>query len=208
MSQRDRKRVERRKRKQRSGARMSDPGETNGHASEPEGSGEQGATDIATEAEAQSRGVSKSELRNQQAREELEALGPNERPLVVTIGAIVSVLVALSIVIAWLAGAETRVFTSGVETGSERPNAFQVFAPALLFSVMAWGMWNRRYWAVLGFQAVMAIIMIGGFLALITASSVFQALGVLLVLLVAATLFWFTVKALARIQMPDRHLPS
>jgi hypothetical protein len=29
----------------------------------------------------------------------------------------------------------------------------------------------------------------------------------ILILLVAGALFWFTVKALARIQMPDRHLP-
>ena len=64
-------------------------------------------------------------------------------------------------------------------------------------------MLGSRYWAVLGFQAIMAIIMIGAFITLIAAGSVFQAISTLLVLAIAATLFWFTVKALARIQMPS-----
>jgi hypothetical protein len=82
-----------------------------------------------------------------------------------------------------------------------------VFAPAILFGVMAAGMWRARYWAVLGFQAVMAILMIGAFLTLIAATSLIAALTPLLVIAVAGGFFWFTVKALARIQMPDKHLP-
>jgi uncharacterized membrane protein len=85
----------------------------------------------------------------------------------------------------------------------ERPSAFQVFPPAILFTVMGFGMLRARYWAVLGFQAIMAIIMIGAFITLIAATSIFQALSTFLVLAIAATLFWFTVKALARIQMPS-----
>ncbi len=49
----------------------------------------------------------------------------------------------------------------------------------------------------------MAIILIGAFITLIAATSVFQAISTLLVLIVAGALFWFTVKALARIQMPE-----
>jgi hypothetical protein len=62
----------------------------------------------------------------------------------------------------------------------------------------------RRYWAVLGFQAIMAIIMVGAFIALIGATSVVRALIAAFALSAAGTLFWFTVKALARIQMPSR----
>lgn len=207
MSSRDRKRTERRKRKQRSVARSVEPAEqpsSNGAAAPDDSSPP--VEDLITQAEA--RGPSRSELKNEEARQRLAPLGEGERPSIVTIGALISAAIGLSIVIAWLAGAETRLFASGVEVGSERPNPFQVFIPAALFFVMAWGMWKARYWAVLGFQAVTAIIMIGGFLALITSTSVPQALGLLLVLGVAATLFWFTVKALARIQMPDRHLPD
>jgi hypothetical protein len=49
----------------------------------------------------------------------------------------------------------------------------------------------------------MAIIMIGSFLTLIAATSVFQAISTFLVLAIAGAFFWFTVKALARIQMPE-----
>ena len=70
-------------------------------------------------------------------------------------------------------------------------------------AVMGIGMLRSRYWAVLGFQAIMAIIMIGAFITLIAATSVFQAISTFVVLTIAGTLFWFTVKALARIQMPS-----
>ena len=94
---------------------------------------------------------------------------------------------------------EVQVGNTDIE---ERPSAFQVFPPAILFAVMGFGMLRARYWAVLGFQAIMAIIMIGAFITLIAATSVFQAVSTFLVLAIAGTLFWFTVKALARIQMP------
>ncbi len=201
MSSRERKRAERRKRKGRSSAfpggeedaaNGSVPGDAIGAPGEPS------ATDLAAAAEA--RGPSRSEIKNQQAREALEPLEEGERPLVVTIGAVLSLLIAASIVIAWLAGVEVQVGNTDIE---ERPSAFQVFPPAILFAVMGAGMLGSRYWAVLGFQAIMAIIMIGAFITLIAATSIFQALSTFLVLAIAATLFWFTVKALARIQMPS-----
>lgn len=165
-------------------------------AADPEPGGEDPIT-LAERAER--KGPSKSELKNQAAREALIPLGPGERPLVVTIGAVVSLVIAASILIAWLAGVEVEIGTSGIE---ERPNAFQVFPPMILFAVMGIGMWGTRYWAVLGFQAVMAIVMIGAFLALISATSAFQAISTAIILIGAGALFWFMVKAMARIQMP------
>jgi threonine/homoserine/homoserine lactone efflux protein len=103
-------------------------------------------------------------------------------------------------VIAWAAGAEVRVGDTDL---SEQPNAFQVFPPAILFAVMAWGMWRARYWAVLGFEAIMAILMVGSVITLIAATDAFKAITSALVLVGAGTLFWLTVKALARIQMPE-----
>ena len=193
MSSRERRRAERHKRKQRSAARP---------AAEPAASATQDAApieDLAAEAEADGTAapaLSRRELRDQEAREQLEPLEEGERPRVVTIGAVISALIALITVGAWVAGAEV--------SDGERPTAFQVFAPSILFAVMAWGMWQRRYWAVLGFQAIMAIIMVGAFITLIAAASVAQALTAGLALAVAGCLFWFTVKALARIQMPSR----
>ncbi|MEO7198303.1 MAG: hypothetical protein ABIZ50_07490 [Solirubrobacterales bacterium] len=200
MSSRERKRSERRKRKDRSASQAPEAvaeAETDGPmAAEPGAPAT--VEDLAAEAEA--RGVSRSELRNERAREELVPLEEGERPGIVTIGAVLSVAIAGSILIAWLAGAKVDVRGSDI---NERPNPFQVFPPALLFTAMAYGMWRARYWAVLGFEAVMAILMVGSFIALIAATSVFKAVSAAAVLISAGLLFWFTVKALARIQMPE-----
>lgn len=193
MSSRDRRRAERHKRKQRSAGRSTEEGATSANG-QPVGSGP-ALSDLAAEAEARTPTPSRRELRDQEAREALEPLEEGERPRVVTIGAVLSALIALITIGAWIAGAEVE---------GERPTALQVFAPAILFGVMAYGMWRRRYWAVLGFQAIMAIIMVGAFITLISAATIAQALTAGLSLAVAGTLFWFTVKALARIQMPSR----
>lgn len=197
MSSRDRKRADRRKRKQRSAERPQDAEAVTATATVGNGRPADGGAALEDlPAEAEAIGPSRSELRNQRVREELEPLEEGERPLVVTIGAIVSALIALVTVGAWIAGAEV--------SDGERPTALQVFAPAILFAVMAYGMWLRRYWAVLGFQAIMAIIMVGAFITLIAATTFAQALTGGLVLAVAGCFFWFTVKAMARIQMPSR----
>lgn len=142
------------------------------------------------------RGYARAEERNQEARETLEPLAEGERPTVVTIGAIVAGLVAVSIVVGYLAG---------VKVNGEVPKFAQVAAPALIMGVMAWGMWRARYWAVLGFQLVLVFILFSAFFGLIAgASSVPQILATLALLAVAGSFFYFMVKAMARIQMPTR----
>ncbi|HEX5929206.1 MAG TPA: hypothetical protein VFY48_07425 [Solirubrobacterales bacterium] len=145
-------------------------------------------------AERMARGYAKAEQRNQEAREALEPLAAGERPTVVTLGAVVAGLIALSIVAGYVAG---------VEVDGEKPRFAQAAAPALIMGVMAWGMWRARYWAVLGFEAIMAILMVGSVITLIAATDAFKAITSALVLVGAGTLFWLTVKALARIQMPE-----
>ncbi len=54
------------------------------------------------------RGYAKAEERNQAAREALEPLAEGERPPVVTVGAILAGLVALSIVVGYLAGVKVE----------------------------------------------------------------------------------------------------
>jgi hypothetical protein len=194
VSSRERKRADRRKRKERAGA----GGEAAKATEEPAAGGGETIEDVAARTEPA--GPSRSEVRNEEARRELEPLADGERPTVVTIGAIVSAAIAASILIAWLAGAKVDVSGSTLD---ERPKLLsQVLPPAILFGVMAWGMWRARYWAVLGFEAIMAILMVGSGITLIAATSVFKAISALLVLVAAGALFWFTVKALARIQMP------
>jgi hypothetical protein len=196
VSSRERKRADRRKRKQRTTAGGTEPGADPAAAAPDDGHAN--VEDIAAEAEL--RGVSRSEIRNEEARAELEPLAEGERPGIVTIGALISAAIAASILIAWIAGAKVDVRGSTLD---ERPHLLsQVVPPSLLFAIMAWGMWRARYWAVLGFEAIMAIFMVGSFITLVAATSAFKAISAAFVLIAAGALFWFTVKALARIQMP------
>jgi hypothetical protein len=143
--------------------------------------------------------MSRSEEKNKAARDALEPLAEGQRPLIVTIGAALSTLVFASIVIAWLAG---------VEVDGSRPPFLQVLGPSVLTGVMAYGMWRARYWAVLGFQTVLMLLILATAMGLVVANSATQVIGNLVVILVAGTLFWFMVKGMARIQMPVRRPPD
>jgi hypothetical protein len=147
-------------------------------------------------ADRMSRGYARAEQRNQEAREALEPLAEGERPTVVTVGAVIAALISISIV----AG-----YAAGVEVDGERPKLPQVIAPAVIMGMMAWGMWHARYWAVLGFQLMLVIVLFSAFFGLVVgASSVAQIAGTLTLLVGAGLLFYFMVKAMARIQMPTR----
>jgi hypothetical protein len=181
MGSRERKRAELQKRKQRAGERP------------PVGSTpEMGAPVEPTPEPATP--VSRTEQKNQAAREALVPLREGERPLVVTIGAVISALLAVSVIGAYVVGAEVD---------GERPPIVQVIVPTLLMGLMSYGMWRARYWAVLGFQTLMLILILATALGLVQAVSVLQVAGNLAVLAIAGSLFYFMVKALARIQMPQ-----
>jgi hypothetical protein len=139
------------------------------------------------------------EERNREAREALEPLETDERPWVVTAGAVISALICALIVIAYV---------SGVEVDGKRPHFLQAILPAVLFGVMAIGMWRVRYWAVLGFQAFLVLFILAAVLGLTIAASVLQAVRNVAAIAVSGVLFYLMVKALARIQMPERNRPS
>ncbi len=157
---------------------------------------QRGASPTPTPRERMKEGYARAEQRNQEVRESLPPLAEGERPLVVTIGAVVAALIALSIVVSYLAGAEVN---------GEKPRLAQVLAPALLMGIMAWGMWRARYWAVLGFQLLLVFLIFSAVFGLaVQAASVAQFAVTLGLLAVAGTFFYFMVKAMARIQMPSR----
>jgi hypothetical protein len=144
-------------------------------------------------------GVSRSERKNAQARAALRPLHPGQRPLVVTIGSVLCGVLAASIVIAYVAG---------VEVDGDRPPIAQIVAPALLLGLACWGMWRARYWAVLGFQAMLLLLILASGLGLVQAQTAAQVAGDLGLLVAAGTFFYFMVKAMARIQMPQRPGPG
>jgi hypothetical protein len=140
-------------------------------------------------------GRSKDDL----ARERLETLQEGERPRAVTVAAIVCALLGLSNLIGWLAGIEIRgrSFSAG-----------EVLPQVGVMLVAAFGMWRARYWAVLGFQAILAILIILMSLLLLRAENLLAVVVALTIMGAAGTMFWFLVKSLARIQMPDRGAPG
>jgi len=147
-------------------------------------------------AERMREGYAKAAERDREAREALEPLAEGERPTVVTIAAMLSTVVAVGTMVTWIAGAEVE---------GDRPEFVQVLAPTLLFGVMAWGLWKARYWAVLGFQTLLVFVLFAGAWGLATrAGSAAEILLTLGLLGIAGTVFWFMVKAMARIQMPSR----
>jgi hypothetical protein len=155
--------------------------------------GEQGAVSPRQRME---RGYARAEDRNRAAREALEPLAEGERPTAVTVGAVISALIALSIVVGYMIGSEVD---------GEKPPLPQVLAPTLLMGTMAWGMWHARYWAVLGFQMLLVLVLFSAFFGLaLFSASLPQILATLALLAGAGTLFFFMVKAMARIQMPQR----
>jgi hypothetical protein len=139
------------------------------------------------------------ERRNEEARQKLEPLSEYERPLVVTISAIVAAALAAGTVIAYLAGATVN---------GDRPPIINVIWPTFLMGMAAWGMWRARYWAVLGFDVVLVFMMIVCVGGLVEAKNVPAAFIFLAIIAAAGTLFFFMVKAMARIQMPERRPPS
>ncbi|MBS1860597.1 MAG: hypothetical protein JSS68_02685 [Actinobacteria bacterium] len=144
-------------------------------------------------------GYAKAEVRNRAAREALVPLADGERPPVVTVSAVLAALVALSIVIA---------FAAGLKVNGAKPHLTTAAAPALIMCVLAWGMWRARYWAVVCFQAVLAFLIFAAVYALLVEANSVTGFAVTVGLLaVCGTLFWKMVKAMARIQMPDRARP-
>jgi hypothetical protein len=142
------------------------------------------------------RGYAKAEQRNREVREALEPLHEDERPLAVTIGAVISALIAISILIG---------YASGVKVNGSRPALVQALSPAFLMGVMSWGMWRARYWAVLGFQTILLFLIFAAAFGLaLRAASAAQIVADLALLTIAGTFFYFMIKAMARIQMPHR----
>jgi hypothetical protein len=138
---------------------------------------------------------SRSEQKDAAVRATLAPLRPGERPWPITVGAGVAALNGIVQLILYAAGVKLKV-------GGARPQTFSVILFAVLMFVCAGGMWKMKYWAVLGFQALLAIVILTFALVLIRASNV---LGVAISLVVVAAggyLFFKLVRVLSRLQMP------
>jgi hypothetical protein len=189
---RDRRRAERQKRKRRSTERISGAVET------PDDAGEAAAASNGVPTENFQEKMSRRyEERNDEARAKLEPLEEGERPTAVTVGAIASAVLAVIFTVS------AGLAIAGVDAGGRHIKP----VPIIVFGIVLWamtvGMWRARYWAVLGFQTVLLLVMLASAFGLVVVSSVFQAVGTTLLLAGSGTLFYFMIRAMARIQMPE-----
>ena len=145
-------------------------------------------------------GYAKAEVRNQAARDALVPLAEGERPPVVTFSAVLSALVVASILI---------TFALGVKVNGSVPKLNTILLPVLILGVLAWGMWKARYWAVVCFQVVLVFLIFTAVYGLmVEATSIAEISASVGLLVVSGVLFWMMVKAMARIQMPERLPPN
>jgi hypothetical protein len=141
------------------------------------------------------RGYARSEERNEEARRRLEPLKPGERPGAVTIAAIVAAVLGL---------ANLGLLLGQVEVRGEEPDPFSVVTFALIMFGAAIGMWKAKYWAVLGFQALLLITMLIAFVSLAVAGNAAALILCAVVLIGSGWLFYKLIRAMARLQMPVR----
>jgi hypothetical protein len=129
-----------------------------------------------------------SEERNEAIRADLVPIGPDERPLPLVIAVVVATALGLTNIALLLAGQ------------SGEPGQLVVYCVLILGA--AYGMWTKRYGAVLAFQVLLAIAVIIGFLFLLRASSLVDLLICFALIVPTGWLFWKLVRVLARLQTP------
>ncbi len=141
------------------------------------------------------RGYARGEARNEEIRRNLEPLEPGERPTAVTVAAIVALVLCVANVGLWLAG---------VEVSGRQPNAGSTVLQGAILLACAAGMWKAKYWAVLGFQALLGLSILLAAVSLMVASDLAAVVLCVVIVGFGGWLFWKLIRALARLQMPER----
>jgi drug/metabolite transporter (DMT)-like permease len=131
----------------------------------------------------------------QRARDALAPLAEDERPRSLLVAVAVAALLGLAVIV----GAATIHDLS--RHGGSVPGA--VFLAAVLFALAA-AMYRRRYWAVLGFEALLAFQIVVTCLALVVASTLTAALVCLAGIVLGGVLFWKLIRVMGRIQATER----
>ena len=142
------------------------------------------------------RAVSRSEQRNAAIRATLTPLAPGERPWSIIIGAVLAALSGLVQLGLFLGGVKLK--TSGLHAAAGQTIVFTV-----VMLVCAVGMWLMRYWAVLGFMALMALLLLFFSFALIKASSLLGFAIAIAGVCITGFLFFKLVRVLSRLQLPQ-----
>src|SRR3954451_5521745 len=129
-----------------------------------------------------------SEERNAEVRAALQPYASGERPRPLVVAVVLAIALGVINVVLLVAGQ------------GGKPVALLVYC-ALMFGA-AYGMWTKRYGAVLAFQCLLAIAVATGFLFLLRASSSVDLLICVALIVPPGWLFWKLIRVLARLQTP------
>jgi hypothetical protein len=134
--------------------------------------------------------------REELLRAELEPLGEDERPPALLVAIAVCALLALAVIVG----------VASVHNLSRRGGSLPggVFL-AIVLLLLAVGMYQRRYWAVLGFEGLLAFQIIVTSLALVVASTILAATICLVSVGLGGWLFWKLIRVMGRLQADERH---
>jgi len=133
--------------------------------------------------------------RDDLARASLQPLGADERPTSLLVAVAVAGVLSLTVIV----GALTIHGLS--RHGGSLPGG--VFL-AVILGALALGMYRRRYWAVLGFEALLTFQILVTSLALVVSETLLAAGLCLISIVLAGWLFWKLVRVMGRIQAGDR----
>jgi hypothetical protein len=144
--------------------------------------------------ETMARGYARAREKDEAARAALVPLAPGERPWPIVVSAVLAAVFALANVVLVLAGWEVdgkRPIASGL-----------IFAGVMLAAAV--GMWQLKYWAVLGWEVLLGVTFIGAMLSLLRADNAQALILAVVVMVLTGPLFWLLIRQMARIQMPTR----
>ncbi|HWF33490.1 MAG TPA: hypothetical protein VG188_13145 [Solirubrobacteraceae bacterium] len=133
-------------------------------------------------------------VRDAQIRAALAPLGAGEWPIALRVAIGVCIVLAIAVIV----GAASVHDLS--RHGGSLPGAALL---AVVLALLAQGMYRRRYWAVLSFEALLAFQIIVTSLALVVASTVLAALGCVISVGLGGWLFWKLVRVMGRMQVSE-----
>jgi putative acetyltransferase len=136
--------------------------------------------------------LSRSQRRDQAAREALAPLAPGERPKALLVAAAVAGLLGAGNAIAYIAGAKID---------GKHPGA-SVLAFSGLMALLCGGMVARRYLAVLAFEGLLALAVLLFSLFLVEAANIEGVLLCVAVICGGGWLFWKLVRVMGRLSAP------
>lgn len=133
-------------------------------------------------------------MRTASERPAPQPLAEDERPVPLLVAIALAAALAIGVFVGGL-------LVGGRHAGASVPGA--LFLSAVLVG-LAVAMYRRRYWAVLGFELLIAFQILAASMALVVASSLRAAAVCLVSIGLGGWLFWKLVGVLARVQATER----